>query len=173
MAFAKRTILLFFLIAAWETTSAQNLEYFAKASYIEKFARFTEWPAEARKDTFIIMVYGKSPIEAALGKLAKKYTIKNKPISVKYISNIDDAGACNILFIAPSEKNNLNRLLSIVQNKHILTVGESDGFCKKGVHLNFYNTPEGSIYFEINPSKIKMSGLRVDMYMMEFGKVIN
>jgi len=151
---------------------AQNLEYFAKASFIEKFARFTEWPAQNNIDTFRIIVFGKCPIEMPLSKLAQKYTIKNKPISIRSTENRNEIIHCNVLFISAVAENQLSTLLQTIQTLPILTVSDSPGFGNKGVHFNFYNSPEGSIYFEINPSKLKSNGLKVDMYLLELGRVI-
>ena len=173
MELHKKILLLFLiLILSQIQIKAQSLEYIVKASYIEKFARFTQWPEATITDTFVIAVIGQSPIESHLITLAKKYSIKKKVVTIIHISNINYLKKCNLLFIAPSEANQLNQILLTIQDKPILTVSEKNGFCQKGTHINFYFSPEGAIYFEINPEKIKQSGLKVDMYMLEFGKII-
>ena len=40
---------------------SQSVEYLVKASFIEKFARFTEWAPNSIGDSFVIGVLGDSP----------------------------------------------------------------------------------------------------------------
>lgn len=151
---------------------AQNKEYLVKTAYIEKFARFTEWPAESNHNNFIIGVIGKSQFGGALELLAEKYKIRDKKIRIRYYASADEISNCNILIICSSEKSRINTILNSVERKPILTVGDTKGFAQRGVHFNFYVTDEGTIHFEVNPSKISESGLKCDMLLLGVGKII-
>jgi hypothetical protein len=151
---------------------AQSREYLIKAAYIEKFTRFIEWPANSLDGEFVITILGKDPFEGALEEIARKYKIKNLPIIIKYISDIDEIEKCNILFIAQSKKNTLNEIFYYTKDKPILTLSETKNYGEKGVHINFYYTNKGTIHFEVNPAKLKKSGFTMDMYLLELGKII-
>lgn len=173
LLYAKRILLILALLNVFQVQiMPQGDEYLVKAAYIEKFARFTEWPKWALEEKFVIAVIGKDPFNGALKEIWKKEKINGLPVEVKYISGISDLDRCNILFISRERNVSLNQILSHIGNKPILTVSDSKDFCEKGVHFNFYFTAKGTIHFEVNPVKIKKSGLNSDLYLLEFGKKV-
>lgn len=172
-ALAKNTLLIIILLIVISgRLFSQSNEYLVKAAYIEKFARFTEWPARALEGKFIIAVLGKDPFEGALKEIAGKEKIKGLPIEVQNINDISELGRCHILFIAKERGNSLNQILSHLGSRHILTVSDSKDYSEKGIHFNFYFTDKSTIHFEVNPSSIKKSGLVTDIYLLQFGKKV-
>ncbi len=172
-AFAKSTFITMILLIVFTGRSfSQSNEYLVKAAYIEKFARFTEWPARALEGKFIIAILGKDPFNGALKDIAGKEKIKGLPVEVQIINDISELGRCHILFIAKERGNSLNQILSHLGSRHILTVSDSKDYSEKGVHFNFYFTDKSTIHFEVNPSSLKKSGLNTDMYLLQFGKKV-
>jgi hypothetical protein len=151
---------------------AQNRELLVKAAYIEKFSRFTTWPEQLLTETFNIAIIGQDPFENTLPVIFDQYKIKNLPVKINYIEEIKDLGKCHVLIISNTKKNNLADILTYLKGKPVLTIGSSKSYGTRGVHFNFYTTEKGTIHFEINPSKIKESGLLVDMYLLELGRII-
>ncbi len=151
---------------------AQSIEYSIKASFIEKFARFTDW-GELNSDSFVIAVLGENPFNGELERLAKKVKIKNKPVKILYIKNYTESFNSNILFISASEKNKIREITKYVEQFRILTVSDTPGFCSKGVHLNFYLDDSETIKYEVNPTAIKKSKLIVEMQLLSYGTIIS
>lgn len=151
---------------------AQSNEYLIKAGFIEKFTKFTQWP-DSDNVNFNIVIIGKSPFNNEIEKLYAKRKIKNKKVKVQYVESIAEIHNCDILFISDSEKNQLSKIIEFTKNKAILTIAESKGFAQKGVHINFYNTREGTIHFEMNPKSIKKSNLVVDAILLNYAKIVN
>jgi len=152
--------------------NAQSLEYAIKASFIEKFARFTDWQAPLKSEYFTINILGKSPFKGELEKLAQKIRIKNKPIKLNYINSITQADGCQVLFICSSERNALENILKLTGPLNILTISDTSGYCKKGVHINLYIDESGTVKYEINLTALKKSNLVVDMQLLSNGKII-
>ena len=169
-----RKILVFAIfIYASIDAMAQSMEYFVKASMIEKFARFTEWNNQQSDDSFVICVVGKSPFNGELEKMAEKVKIKNLPVKIIYTRDYKKIQACQVIFICSSEKNHLSDIIENCFLWHILSVGDSPGFSEKGVDFNFYYQTNQTIHFEINPKAIEKSGLKVDMLLLNLGKITN
>ncbi len=168
----KFVLFLTLLFLSFLVNTQQDLEYLTKASYIEKFARFIQWPNETDSDEFTIIIFGKSPIQNSLEKLAKSVKIKNKIVRIVRSNNIDDITKCNILFISSSEEKRISRILLLVQDLPVLTIAQTQDFCDRGGHINFYDSQEGSIYYEINPNKIKQAGLKADLFLIQNGRVV-
>ena len=163
------TMLLFPSILA----KPQSVEYLVKSSFIEKFARFTEWKSNFISENFVIGVLGKSPFSGELEILAEKTKIKNKPIEINYIKDYQDILNCQVLFICSSEKDNLPDIINYLGNSNVLLVGDTPGFSEKGVHFNFYLTSKGTIHFEINRRAMEKAGLIADIHLLSIGKINN
>lgn len=154
--------------------NAQNKEYILKASFIGKFAQFTEWPDDNLRDTFRIYIFGESPFMGELGKMYVNHKIKNKPVKIYHINKIKQIdNKCNVLFISSIESSSLNDILIHIQEMPILSISETEGYASKGVHINFYNTQKGTVHFEVNQSSLKKSKLTMDIYLLNYAKTIN
>lgn len=170
-------LILFLSIIFIEKESVgQSTEYLFKAGFLEKFARFTKWPQSAEiKNTskpFVIKVIGKSPFDGALEFMFDKQKIHNKKVNIIYIDKIEDIKNCHLLFISSSEKKTLAEIIEQAKINHVLTVSETKGFGEKGVNFNIFINKNGTLHFEINPKSLKESNLVVDMYLLEFAKII-
>ncbi len=150
----------------------QTDEYLIKAGLIEKFSKFTEWPDMNSTSTFEIAVIGKSPFGEVLDQYYMSKHIKGKPVQIKYITSISDAHNSQVLFICNTEAYRLNKILAEVAHMPILTVSEHIGFAKAGVIVNFYNTKQQTIHFEMNTESIKKSTLKIDIMLMNYAVLV-
>jgi hypothetical protein len=168
----KSNLLIIFLLAVFSNClKSQSVEYFVKASLIEKFARFTEWESNSIGEEFVIGVLGKSPFYNELEKLSAKIKIKSKPVKIIYFKNMEDTKVCQVLFICASEKDNLSEIIKYLGNYNILIVGDTEGFSEKGVHFNFYLEKNENIHFEINVKALAKANLKTDMQLLSLGKI--
>lgn len=143
-----------------------------KAGFIERFARFTEWPEQERIDTFRITVLGKNPFEGALEKMFATHKVKNKPVSVDFASSFLDIKDCHILFISKSENKQVKSIIEKFKSKPVLTIGETSGYTNKGVIINFFETPEGTVHFEISKTNVKNSKVNLDIKLLGYAKLV-
>lgn len=167
-----RPLLYIILFSICFKLNGQTNEYLIKAGFIEKFANFTEWPNNSQ-NIFEIVVLGKSPFSSELETLYEGRKIKNKPVHIRYINSLSQIKFCDVLFICDSESSQITNILNYTANKPILTIGETNGFAKKGVHINFYKTSQGTIHFQINPRKVKNAGLNIDAMLLDYAIIIN
>jgi hypothetical protein len=171
----KRRYILFMLLACMMSAPAhsQSVEYSVKASFIEKFARFTEWESNSIGEYFVIDILGNSPFGGEFERLAVKEKIKGRPIRVRYIKDYREARDCQVLFICRSEKENLREIVRALKHANILLVADSPGFSELGVHFNFYLKDNETIHFEVNPKALASAQLKPDLLLLSIGKIIN
>ena len=150
----------------------QSVEYSVKASFIEKFARFTEWKPNSIGETFVIGVLGKNPFSGELEKLTKRSKIKDKSIKVVYIKDYQDIQNCNVVFICSSEKDYILKIIESVGNSNIMLVGDSPGFAEKGVHFNFYVNHQDNLRYEVNLKALIKAGLKPDLQLISMGRIV-
>ncbi len=168
---AQLAILLFSSVLA--ASEAQIEESTLKAVYIEKFTQFVEWPKQAEiNDTskpFVIGVIGETPFESALKKSFSTRRIRDKSVVVRRISGMDEIADCHLLFISNISKEKLQRVLSSVKGKPILTVSDAEGFGVSGVLINFY-VLNSKLRFEINETAVRESNLTFSYRLMQIAK---
>ena len=119
-------------------------EYEVKAAFLYNFARFVEWPAEARHDPatpFVIAVVGHDPFGAVLDETVAGKAVGGRPIEVRRVARAEEARDAQIVFVAPSERPNMAAILKTLGRPGILTVGDSDGFASQGGAINFTSCP--------------------------------
>lgn len=148
--------------------SQQIGEYEAKSAFILKATGFIDWPEKViqQNTDFVIAILGKDPVERVLTEKIKNsgYKIKHKPVIIRNISSVSEAKGAFILFIASSEKYDLNKILRESRNFQLLTVGDTEGFCERGVMINIFI--EGSIKFNVNKKAAEESGIYISSKLL-------
>jgi hypothetical protein len=159
-----------------QTSQKLAQEYELKAAYLERFTRFIDWPENNdiynQNEAFCITILGDNPFGDLLNKLYSKQKVKDKKVILKYISNIDDLGHCDLLFIAPSAKSQVKKILKVLGNKPVLTIAQSSGLAAQGIMINLYIEDE-TIKFEINEKAIKKTGMQVRHLLLQKAKLVN
>jgi hypothetical protein len=137
-------------------------EFEIKAYMLEKIIHFVEWPESTNIDNtsrpFVIGVFGRTPFKEQLEVIYTHCRVKNKRVDVRTISNLEEIPGCHVLFISRAAKPRLFKIIDYARKKAILTVGDTRGFCKWGVHITLF-FQRGNIVFNINESAIQASGL--------------
>ena len=106
-------------------------EYDLKAAFLFNFAQFVEWPADAFAETgspITIGVLGLDPFGGRLDSLVAGERVGNRRLVVRRYRSVDEIDACQILFIAASEDDQLARINKTLGHRSILTVGETRDF---------------------------------------------
>ena len=151
-------------------------QYELKAQIIERLPNFIKWPEESGMDDhaapFVFGVIGQSPFGTVLEELyyQNKKKLKNKPVTLKYISNLDEIPGCHILFVCASQEENLEQIIAVTSGKPILTISDTPGFSQKGIIVNFY-TNNRRVRFEINKSALRESTLTVRAQLLKIARI--
>ena len=148
-------------------------EYQVKAAFLFNFAKFVEWPSEAFSDSnapLVITVFGEDPfngsLEAVKGKL-----VNNRKLTIRRVRDIQDIGKCNVLFVGPSAKKELARILEALQGQSVLTVGEDGGFTQCGGIINFVKE-DNRVRFEVNVSAAERAGLKISSRLLALARIV-
>lgn len=129
-------------------------EYTAKAASLVLLPDYVKWPAPAGSPP-TVGILGDDPFGGALDKLNPKRS-----------KNIEDLKDCQIVFVANSERDNVGAILESLAGANVLTVGESEGFAKRGGVIGF--VVEGNqVRFEINTGAARQAGLKLDLRLLK------
>jgi len=156
--------------AGMPENSEANLDQL-KTAFIYNFTKYIIWPDWNQAKTFKIGVLGKSSIIAPLEELAEKKLANDKPIEVHQFQTIQDLKDSQILFIATSQKEQIDKVLSTLENKPILTISDTPGFCERGIMINFFMQGD-LVKFELNPVKLESAGLKASSQLQKLARIV-
>lgn len=164
--------LLILIAAIFSFFAASAQEALFKSVYIYNFGSLIEWPAADRTGDFVIGVYGSSPVQAELAKVAAQKKMGTATIQVKSLSSASGANGCHIVFIAPDKIGELGAIAQQLKGKSTLVIGDKEGAAKQGAAISFVAV-EGKIKFELNKSNCAGSNLKVSQNLEKLAIIVN
>jgi YfiR/HmsC-like len=169
------------LAFAWALVAAQHLwaqgpkptDYDVKAVYLYNFGRFVEWPASvtAKSDSFTVCVLGQDPFGPVLDATLAGETIGGKSVAAKRISNPQETGSCQIVFLSSSEHSRLNKIVEALDKEVVLTVSDMPQFSQRGGMIQF--VLEGKkVRFEVNLTAVQRAGLTLSSELLKVATTV-
>lgn len=149
-------------------------EYQVKAAFLFNFAKFVEWPADAfRSDDapLQICVLGQDPFDPDFEQAIAEKTVNGRRLEIIHPSGLDQAKACQIIFVAASEGPRLREILRRLRGSGALTVGDAAGFARMGGIINFV-LDDSRVRFEINLQAADRAHLKLSARLLTVAKLI-
>ncbi|MGH8642925.1 MAG: YfiR family protein [Gammaproteobacteria bacterium] len=176
------------LSAAWLVLSALPLwgggdlsaqtaparEYQVKAVFLFHFAQFVDWPPHAFPDArapLVIGVLGEDPFGAYMDETVRDEKAHNRPLVVQRYRGVEDIETCHVLFISRSMADRSEQILTDLNGKNILTVGDTEGFALRGVMIRFIIS-ENKIRFRINLEAAKAADLTISSKLLRPAEIV-
>ena len=151
-------------------------EYRLKAAYLYNFLVFFTWPEETFSGPdapLVVGVFGDDPLGAALDEVARRKTVKGRPIVVRRFKSWKDHKPCHMLFLPRTVgQNTLIEAIKRTRGSPLLLVGETPGLARSGATVNFYPDIDGTIGFEINVDATAERKLGVDARLLKLARII-
>lgn len=147
-------------------------EQLVKVAFIYNFAKFTTWPDSVFADAeapVTLCVVGKHDFGDAFESVQGK-SVGGRTVIVKYLATYHDKDACQIVYVAPSEKARLARIVSTGKEEHALTVSDMDGFAEGGGIIRMVRGADDRIGFEINAKAATESGIKLSSRLLSLAK---
>jgi len=159
-----------FLCFSWMLYGQQSTanEYQIKATYLYDFSRFVEWPAQPAtgNQPFGICVLGTDPFGQALDAVLSGERVGARDLVARRISNPQEAGGCQILFVSASEQKRLKDILTALNNSSVLTVSDIPAFSEHGGMIGFV-VDSGKVRFEVNLKRASDAGLTLSADLLK------
>lgn len=147
-------------------------EYQVKGAFLLNFTKFVEWPPEAFKgpgDPIAICVLGQNPFGPGLERAARETVAANRRVSVRQVSDGQQAGQCQILFVSASERKRWRAVLEPLRGRSVLTVGEWEGFLASGGVVDFKLEGE-KVRMEISTEAADRAGLHISAKLLSLAQ---
>jgi hypothetical protein len=157
-------------------TAQVSREYDLKAALLFHFTQFVEWPPAAfatPESPLVIGILGNDPFGGMLEQVVLGEKCGARAIRIERFHSLKEVRDCQILFVCPNERDNLERINAALRNKPILTVGEFEGFATRGGMIRMVRNPANKIALRINLNAIKAAGLTVSAKLLRVAEVVN
>ena len=167
------TLILTALLSAF--TRGQTLdEYQVKAAFLYNFVKFVEWPPQVFKsptDRIGICILGQDLFGGALDDAVRGKTFEGRMFVVPRISEVRQAGGCQILFVSASESKRVQAILAELEASSILTVGETEGFAAQGGVIDF-RLEAGKVRFRVNVDAAERARLKISSKLLSLAQLV-
>jgi hypothetical protein len=152
----------------------QATEVSLKSAFLYKFVHYAEWPPEALGapgDPIALCVIGQDDVAQVLEEAVRGREIHERPVVVRNIAGEEAADGCHLLFVGSALGARFERVLARVAARPTLTVGDAEGFARRGGIINF--TRSGSrLGFEINRAAAQRAGLQLSSQLLKLSKLV-
>ena len=148
-------------------------EYELKALFLFNFTQFVEWPPAAFSNDeapLVIGVIGKNPFGARLADIVSGEKVNGHAVTVQYYADVEEIGACHILFINLSDAKRTERILEALKGRNILTVSDISGFSAEGGMIRLF-TRNNKIRFEVNLEASRAAGLIISSKLLRLAEI--
>ena len=139
-----------------------------KATYLDKFGEFVDWPATAlgaSNDPVRLCVVGDDPFGPVLDQATRGQRIGSHPVLLLRLDKVERAGDCHILFAAGSSRENVAQVLDKVRGAPVLTV--TDGISNPSARgmINFVEL-SNRVRFQIDNASATQAGLTISSKLL-------
>lgn len=97
--------------------------------------------------------------------------MNNRKLTIRRVKEIQDIGKSNVLFVSPSAKKELVRIVATLQGQSVLTIGEDAAFTRSGGIINFVND-NNKVRFEVNAAAAERAGLKISSRLLALARIV-
>jgi hypothetical protein len=162
----------FFIFGHPARADEQPLEYQVKAAFLLNFTKFVQWPATAFADEhspLAICILGEDPFGNTLNEMVKGEAVNGREIVIQRIARDPAPKACQVLFVARSEKE-ARRILAEI-GPGVLTVGEGAKFLQDGGIIAFV-IQDRRVRFDIEQGAAARAMLTISSRLMSVARSV-
>jgi YfiR/HmsC-like len=153
---------------------AEAAEYQVKAVFLFNFSHFVEWPAaalSAPNQPFVICILGEDPFGTRLDEAVRGEQINQHPLAIRRLQGAGDAGDCQILYIARSEAAHIPAILTALDHRSVLTVGDMDQGAERGVMIELA-MENNRIRLRINVDASRAAALTISSKLLRPAEIV-
>jgi hypothetical protein len=147
-----------------------------KVAMIGKIADFVHWPAGAGLDDparpLEFVMLGASPLEPRLADYYRQVRIAGHRVFFRRAHDLNDVGRPQILFLAPSVEDDVERIVTRLNGAPVLTVADTDGFGGRGVAVNLFLTDD-QVGFEISRAALQRNKLEASYHLLTLARLVD
>lgn len=147
--------------------AAQPLSTVVKAAFLPKFARYVEWPPQARPAAgapIQLCIIGQDPFGDLIDQATAGQRINDHPILVRRLSSTQNAAGCHVAFVRGGGGRSTASILAALGDLPILTVTDAeDGSTRGMIH---FAIADGRVGFHVDAASAVRSNLSISSRLL-------
>lgn len=145
-----------------EEPPQDRIAYRVKIGFLVNFLRFAEWPEDSLPPgaAFRLAIAGDDATFAWVARALAGKTVSGRAIQVERADRESRGDPPHLLYITESAHDGAHLLGQQFTSAPVLTIGERDGFARRGGILNFVLVDE-AVRFEVNLHAAERAGIRI------------
>ena len=150
-------------------------EYEIRAAMVFNLPKFIQWPAwkmNGMHPVFELCELGTDPVTAILENFFRGKTIFEKPVSIRRLSQEEDASSCHLLYVTGSERKQFERISSDLRNKGVLCVGAEDWILTSGGEVSL-PVIDNRVHIQIQITNAQKGGWTVSSKLLQLANIIH
>ena len=156
------------LLAPFLSAELQD-ERAVKAAFVFNLTKYVEWPHPIQELT--IGFVGEGSMGETLKKVLDGKSSESRPIRVLLFPTDEQLQHCNLVYIAEPSPKKIRAALDKVQNKGVLTVGDSDSFARNGGMVGLVRTGD-QIQIQVNLEATEESRLKISSRLLNLSVIV-
>ncbi|MDT8999361.1 YfiR family protein [Paucibacter sp. APW11] len=140
-----------------------------KAAFIYRFAQFTQWPPPPLKE-FNYCIAGNAELQESLRAIARK-PHDGIGARLQVLTAPPAPGQCQLLVMALSDRNELQRWQAALGDEPVLVVGDTPEAFRAGASIALVLEPNG-LSFRINYTEAKRRGLVLSSQVLKLAREV-
>ncbi len=159
-------------IGAASPTAQAASEPALKAAFLVRFAKFTDWPADAlpAQAPLVFCVFD-SEVADALARATANGSVGAHPLSVVRLAGDESPRSCSLLYAAGLDDRRLSDLMAALHGASVLLVGDDEAFMKVGGIIRLF-VEDGHMRFAINVHAAERARLRISAQVLTLAKIV-
>lgn len=132
------------------------------------------WPSNAfanAKSPIVIGVLGENPFDDALDAAVRDETAHGRKLVVEHYRTLDKIKNCHILFINETNPRRMREIITSLEGRSILTVGDTDGFALSSGGMIRFITEQNRIKLRINVKAATAAHLTLDSRLLRLAEI--
>jgi len=145
-----------------------------KAAFLFNFAKFVEWPSDAAPSgtPLVLGVLGNEAVEESLRTVTRGKSIDGHQLSVKRLTNGDDATRVHLLFLGITDRTRMADVLRRVDGISVLTVSDVDRFCQSGGVIAL-SMEDSRVRFDVNLDAAERGRLKLSSKLLSLARTVH
>lgn len=155
-----------------------------KSAYLLNFMRFAQWPDDAfdsDASPFRLCIVGYDSLGSVLDGTMNDVSVAGHPVQIKRMTLSEDAlpdgiaqrlGNCHLVFLGHSESPRVDSILSALDTRGTLTVGETGAFAGHGAMLAL-NLEGDRIVFYANRAAVRATDVQLSSKIMQLARIVD
>lgn len=139
-----------------------------KAAYLFNFAKFVEWPANA-KDPLRVCFIGARGVHASLTASTSGKTIGARAIVTSMLQLAESRAGCDLIYLDAGSDANL--LVQDLRDSAALTVSDADDFTRNGGVIRLFKH-DNRLRFDINLDNARRAGLKISSNLLKLASQV-